>query len=119
MLLNLVMIALVMVPSFSAQVAPNVKKAASDTYYTLPLIHAGLGTIAELLGLYVVLVGYGVQLVPARLRFHNYRAWMRATITLWWIVIAFGVGTYGVWYLSEPATAVAKAPAAAPAPATA
>lgn len=116
MLLNLVMIALVMAPSFQRQVSPNLTKSTSDLYYALPLIHAGLGSIAELLGLYVVLVATGVQLVPVGLRFRNYRSWMRATLTLWWIVIGLGVGTYVVWYMTESAVApqtVSAPPAAA------
>lgn len=112
MLLNLVMIAVIMLPSFSQQVSPNLGKVAADRYYALPAIHAALGTIAELLGLFVVLVASGVQVVPRTWRFTNYRAWMRTTLALWWVVIAFGVGTYGVWYLGQNAVAVAKTPAA-------
>ncbi len=101
MVLNLVMISLVMVPSFRSQVSPNLQKTGSDLYYALPVVHAALGTIAELLGLYVVLVATGVPVVPARLRFTNYRRWMRTTLVLWWVVLAFGAGTYVVWYRGE------------------
>lgn len=114
MLLNLVMIAVIMIPSFRQQVAPNLGKAASDAYYAWATVHAALGSIAELLGLYVVLVATGVRFVPVGLRFRNYRAWMRTTIVLWWIVIGFGVGTYVVWYVrgNTPVAAAAPAPAA-------
>lgn len=117
MLLNLVMIALIMVPSFHRQVSPNLGKATADLYYALPSIHAALGSVAELLGLYVVLVALGVRLVPIRLRFHNYRAWMRTTLALWWIVIGFGVGTYGTWYAGGSAKAITPSPTA-PSPST-
>lgn len=103
-LLNLVMIAVIMIPSFGRQVSPNLGKAFADRYYALPTVHAALGILAELLGLYVVLVA-GTQLVPMGLRFRNYRPWMRTTLTLWWVVIAFGVGTYWVWYVGESARA--------------
>jgi len=98
MLLNLVMISLVMAPSFRGQVSPNLQRTGSDLYYALPAVHAGLGTVAELLGLYVVLVATGAAVVPVRFRFTNYRRWMRTTLVLWWIVLAFGAGTYFVWY---------------------
>ena len=114
MVLNLVMIALIMVPSFRQQVVPNVRKTTSDLYYTFPFIHAALGTIAELLGLYVVLVALGIQLVPRSLRFRNYRAWMRTTLFLWWLVIGLGVGTYIVWYVVDT-SASSSATSAAPA----
>jgi plastocyanin len=114
MLLNLVMISLVMAPSFRSQVSPHLEKATSDLYYALPAIHAGLGTIAELLGLYVVLVATGARVLPARLRFTNYRRWMRTTLVLWWIVLAFGTWTYVTWYRGE-ARASADSGAAGPA----
>jgi plastocyanin len=104
MALNLIMIALVMVPSFRRQVSPHLNKTASDLYYALPVVHAGLGTIAELLGLYVVLVAMGAPFVPVRFRFTNYRRWMRTTLVLWWVVLAFGAGTYFLWYRSERPT---------------
>src|SRR5579864_3691622 len=101
MLLNLVMISLVMAPSFRSQVSSNLRKTGTDLYYALPAVHAGLGTVAELLGLYVVLVATGAAVVPVRLRFTNYRRWMRTTLVLWWIVLALGAGTYFVWYRGE------------------
>jgi plastocyanin len=101
MLLNLIMIFLVMVPAFRSQVSPHLQRAGSDLYYALPAVHAGLGTIAELLGLYVVLVATGAPVVPVRFRFTNYRRWMRTTLALWWVVLAFGAGTYFVWYRGE------------------
>lgn len=101
MLLNLVMISLVMAPSFRTQISPNLHKAGSDLYYALPALHAALGTIAELLGLYVVLVATGAPVVPVRLRFTNYRPWMRTTLVLWWVVLALGAGIYLVWYRGE------------------
>jgi plastocyanin len=113
MLLNLVMIGILMVPSFSHQVAPNLNKVTGDANYGVAATHAALGSIAELLGLYVVMVAMGIKLVPAPLRFRNYRAWMRTTLAMWWIVIAFGAGTYYFWYMREGRAAVAAAPMAA------
>jgi plastocyanin len=118
MLLNLGAIGAVMIPSFARQVAPNVRHAARDAYYGVALGHAALGTAAEVLGLYVAAVALGWRIVPARLRFHAYRRWMQATLILWWIVIALGVGTYLVWYGAGSAAAPA-APTAAEAPASA
>jgi plastocyanin/uncharacterized membrane protein YozB (DUF420 family) len=115
-LLNLVMIGLIMAPSFHRQVVPNFQAIPGDRYYALPAAHAAVGTAAELLGLYVILVA-GTRIVPKRLRFRRYRPWMRATLALWWLVIALGVATYAEWYGGQPRAAVA-APAP-PAPLTA
>src|SRR4029078_7292842 len=105
-------IAAVMVPSFNHQVVPNGANVVRDSYYAVPAIHATLGSAAELLGLDGALVATGSRIVPVRLRFRNYRAWMRTTLVLWWITIGVGVGTYVVWYmLDEPPAASPTGPA--------
>ena len=106
LLLNLVAIARVMAPSFHQQVMVRPAGAWRDAYYVLPSIHASLGTLVELLGLYVLLVA-GTRVLPERLRFRNYKLWMRTTLTLWWVVVLLGVGTYYVWYL-RPAPSGAR-----------
>jgi len=55
-----------------------------------------LGTIAQLLGLYIV-IRAGTNLLPEKLRFQNYKAWMRTTLVLWWSVIIIGIATYWAW----------------------
>src|ERR1700694_5734195 len=56
LLLNLVMIGLVMWPSFQEQVKPALSKVHHKWYYEVAIIHAALGVTAELLGLYIVIV---------------------------------------------------------------
>jgi Ca2+/H+ antiporter len=64
LLLNLLMIGLVMWPSFQQQVKPALSKVLYKWYYEAATIHAVLGITAELLGLYIVLA-------PARTFFHS------------------------------------------------
>jgi len=111
LLLNLAVIGVVMAQSFRRQVAAHVASGWHDAYYVLPMIHAGLGTAAELLGLYVLLVA-GTNMLPKSWRFQNYRAWMRTTLALWWVVVVFGAGVYYAWYVQAGAAA---APAVQPA----
>lgn len=101
LILNLVPIGSVMVPSFHRQVFPHVSSGGQDAYYAIPMIHAGVGTCVELLGLYVVLVA-GTNILPQRLRFRNYKLWMRTTLALWWVVVVLGLGVYYVWYVQSP-----------------
>jgi plastocyanin len=113
MILNLVMIFLIMAPSFHRQVQPQVPGGLKEAYYLVPYIHAALGTIAEVLGLYIVLVA-ATRILPRKLRFNRYKPWMRTELALWWLVVLIGIGTYYVWYVAS----VSKAPtskAAAPA----
>jgi plastocyanin/uncharacterized membrane protein YozB (DUF420 family) len=99
MLLNLVMIALIMAPSFHKQVEPQIPAKLGDSYYAVATVHAVLGTLAELLGLYIVLVA-ATKILPKGLRFKRYKPWMRTALALWWIVILLGVGTYYFWYVA-------------------
>ena len=115
MVLNLVMIFLIMAPSFHKQVQPQVPGGLKEAYYAVPYVHALLGTAAELLGLYIVLVA-ATQLVPSKLRFRRYKPWMRSELALWWIVVLIGVGTYYVWYIASSPKTAAQPAAAAPGP---
>src|SRR5438128_2225496 len=117
MLLNLLMIFLIMAPSFHKQVEPQVPGGLREAYYYLPFIHAALGTIAELLGLYIVLVA-ATNLLPRWLKFDRYRPWMRTCLALWWVVILFGIGTYYVWYVKGESKPTAPAPVAMTQPTT-
>jgi uncharacterized membrane protein YozB (DUF420 family) len=99
LLLNLVMIGLVMWPSFQQQVKPALSRVLRKRYYEVAATHAVLGIAAELLGLYIVLVA-GTNVVPQWLRFKNWKWWMRAELVLWAIALGSGVGTYCAWYVA-------------------
>jgi uncharacterized membrane protein YozB (DUF420 family) len=90
---NLLIIALVMWPSFHQQVGPVFPRAFHKRYFTVATIHGALGMAAELLGLYIVMVA-GTHLLPQRLCFKRWRLWMRVAVLfsrLW---------TYYVWYIA-------------------
>ena len=99
LLLNLLMIGLVMWPSFQQQVRPALSKVLHKWYYEAAAIHAVLGITAELLGLYIVTVA-GTNVLPQWLRFKQWKWWMRTELALWAIVLLSGVGTYCAWYVA-------------------
>lgn len=120
-LLNLIPIAGYMLPVFRRGVLPKGSTVFADSFYAIPAAHAALGTVAELLGLYIILRA-GTNLLPPALRFKNYKRWMRTELALWWLVIALGIATYLVWYKSDsavpaPVAATATQSAASPTPA--
>jgi plastocyanin len=120
-ILNLAPIVLFMVPAFRKGIVPGLPAQLGDRFHGVTTAHAVLGGAAELLGLYILLVA-GTNILPRGLRFDNYKRWMRTELVLWWLVIAFGVGTYQVWNVSAPAVTAAPAvplqtPAAGTAPA--
>ena len=101
LLLNLIMIAVVMWPSFYGQVLPVLPRHLADRYYGAATAHGILGAIAEMLGLYILLAA-GTNILPSRLRISSLRLWMRIELVLWWVVIVTGVLTYYVWYAEAP-----------------
>jgi uncharacterized membrane protein YozB (DUF420 family) len=99
LLLNLLMIGLVMWPSFQQQVRPRLSKVLHKRYYAAAAIHATLGVTAELLGLYIVIVA-GTNILPQWLRFTHWKRWMRVELVLWVVVLLSGMVTYCAWYVA-------------------
>ena len=99
LVMNLVVIALTMAPSFRRSFTPPIPTGLLNSYYVLAAVHAGLGTVAELLGLYIFVVA-GTNILPKRLRFTRYKPWMRTALALWWLVLLLGVATYLRWYVA-------------------
>jgi uncharacterized membrane protein YozB (DUF420 family) len=97
LLLNLVPIAVVMWPSFAQLVLPRLAGHLQKRYYLVAAVHGVLGSAAELLGLYVLLVA-GTNLLPEAWRFRRWKLWMRLELALWMAVLLSGIGTYIVWY---------------------
>jgi len=97
-LFNLVVIATFMAPSFRHGVLPGIPSHLGRSYYLLATAHGVLGIIAELLGLYILLVA-GTKLLPPRLRFTRYKPWMRMALAVWWLDLLLGLATYLRWYV--------------------
>jgi uncharacterized membrane protein YozB (DUF420 family) len=97
LLLNLVMIVLVMWPSFHELVLPRIPARLTRPYYAVATIHGALGAATELFGLYILLVA-GTEVLPERWRFRRWKVWMRVELAIWWVVLLSGIGTYLVWY---------------------
>src|SRR5260370_27235494 len=101
LLLNLILIAFVMWPSFYGQVLPVLPRHLADRYYGAATAHGILGAIAELLGLYIVLA-VGTEILPRRLCIVRLKLWMRIELLLWWVVIVTGGLAYYIWYAEAP-----------------
>lgn len=96
-LLNLVVILVVMAPSFRVRIGPKIPAKLGQSYYALATAHAALGSVAEIGGLYILLAA-GTNLLPQRFRMTEYKLWMRSVLVLWWIVLLLGLATYARWY---------------------
>jgi len=97
-LLNLVLIALTMIPAFHRQVLPKLPSRIGKLYYTLATTHAALGGIAEFGGMYILLAA-GTEILPKKVRIRRYKFWMRSVLVVWWMVLFLGIATYARWYM--------------------
>lgn len=82
-----------MLPSLRAVFVPGFERGFGDRLNAVVIAHATLGSAVLLLGAWIILVA-GTPIVPLRLRFRNYRAWMRTLLALWWTSIGLGLVTY-------------------------
>jgi len=94
---TLVMTAIWMWPAFHNNYGWSIFKLGNRVN-TAAAAHVVSGTVALLVGIYVVLVA-GTPVVPKALRFANYKAWMRTLITVWWLALGLGVLTY--WFATS------------------
>jgi len=97
-LLNVVVIAVMMIPSFHMRVLPRIPAKLSKAYYSLATVHAGLGGATEMAGLYVLLAA-GTSVLPEKFRITKYKVWMRTVLVLWWVALLLGIATYTRWYV--------------------
>jgi uncharacterized membrane protein YozB (DUF420 family) len=97
-ILNLVLIALAMIPTFRIQVLPRIPQKLGKTYVAVATAHAALGSVTELAGLYILLAA-GTRLLPEKIRITQYKPWMRSVLVLWWLVLLLGFATYMRWYV--------------------
>src|SRR4051812_37882082 len=112
--LNVIQVATIMVGSFARSAAPGIPARLGEHYFAVAAAHGLLGTLTLGLGVFVAIRAN--ELLPpflGFLRFHNYKLFMRSAYVLYMATTAFGVATYGVWYVGQPAE-----PTPAPAPQT-
>ena len=94
LVVTLVMTAIWMFPAYHNNYGPVIF-SLGNRVNAAAAAHVVTGSLALLVGIYVVLVA-GTPLVPQALRFSNYKLWMRTLITIWWLALLLGVLTY--WF---------------------
>jgi uncharacterized membrane protein YozB (DUF420 family) len=87
-----------MIPSFRGLVSPKLPMKLAKSYYALATIHAALGGVTEIAGLYILLAA-GTSVLPQKFRITRYKAWMRTVLVLWGLVLLLGSATYVRWYV--------------------
>jgi hypothetical protein len=99
-LVNVPIVLIWMIPRYVTQVWPGIPDEITTPYYLVPTLMLAAGVAAEALGIFIILVA-ATTWIPERLRFRNYKRWMRTELVLWWGVVIFGLSTYYVWYFTS------------------
>jgi uncharacterized membrane protein YozB (DUF420 family) len=87
----------IMVGSFLGFILPQIPGHFVRPSIWATTIHAAIGTIAFLLGVFVVLRAN--KLVPKSLRFNNYKLFMRTAYGLYMLATVVGIAVYVVTYV--------------------
>ena len=98
-LLDAVVILAWMVRSFVLYVWPKLPAGLDQRAYAVNTVHAVIGIVGLVLGVFVVLRGN--ELVPKALRFSNYKAYMRTSYALFMLATLAGVAVYVVAYVDH------------------
>jgi uncharacterized membrane protein YozB (DUF420 family) len=90
--LNAALVLAWMVRYFVLYVAPEIPARLSEASYAIPTVHAVVGAIGLVLGVFVALRGN--ELVPKSLRFTDYKAFMRTSYAVYMLATILGVLVY-------------------------
>jgi uncharacterized membrane protein YozB (DUF420 family) len=91
-IINAIVVLGVMVNSYVTHILPGIPSKLLEGDYGVTTVHAIIGTIGLLLGIFVVLRGN--NLVPKALRFKNYKLFMRISYALYMLATLLGVVVY-------------------------
>ncbi len=87
----------IMVGSFWGFLRPQIATHFAQPPVWVATVHAAVGTICFLLGIFVVLRAN--KLVPQRFRFKNYKLFMRTSYSLYMFTTLLGIAVYAVTYI--------------------
>lgn len=96
-MLNSLDVLIVMVSSYVIFILPGIPARLGEGSYGITTVHALVGLVSLIMGVYVVLVGN--HLLPTRLRFTNYKPVMRVTYALYMLATILGVAVYVVVFV--------------------
>ena len=96
-ILSTLVILFTMVSSFLIHILPGIPGKLNQGDYALTTIHAIVGLVGMLLGVFIVLRAN--KLVPKALRFRNYKLFMRTSYALYMLATFGGVIVYITVYV--------------------
>ena len=91
-ILNSLVVVISMVTSYIIYILPGIPAKLGTGDYAVTTLHAIIGTIGLLFGVFVMLRGN--ELVPKSMRFNNYKPFMRLAYALYMFATLGGVSLY-------------------------
>jgi len=91
-ILNTVVVLVSMVTSYIIHILPGIPARLAEGDYAVTTLHGIIGAIGLIFGIFVALRGN--ELVPQRLKFQNYKPFMRWAYALYMISTLGGVAVY-------------------------
>ena len=95
--LNTIVVLFTMISSFVIHILPGIPGKLNEGDYAVTTIHALVGMVGMVLGVFIVLRGN--KLVPKVLRFKNYKLFMRTSYALYMLATLLGVIVYLLVYV--------------------
>lgn len=96
-ILNTMAILFTMISSFLIHILPGIPAKLNQDDYAVTTVHALVGLVGMVLGVFIVLRGN--KLVPKALRFKNYKLFMRTSYALYMLATLLGVIVYIIVYV--------------------
>jgi hypothetical protein len=96
-MVNIVLTIFIMIMSFSKNILPGIPANLLQAHAAISTVHASLGLVTILCGVYLLLRMN--QLIPKKYRIRWWKNLMRMTLGLYWLVGLLGVFTYYIWYI--------------------
>lgn len=91
-ILNTLVVLISMVTSYVIHILPGIPEKLGQGDYAVVTAHGIVGAIALLFGLFVGLRAH--ELIPQRLKFQNYKPFMRWAYSLYMLATLSGIGIY-------------------------
>lgn len=96
-IINAAAVLAIMVGSFWGFVLPTLSAKLGQPVTTITAVHAVIGAITFLFGVFVVLRAN--KLVPKAWRFKNYKLFMRTAYSMYMLTTVIGIGVYLMTYV--------------------
>ena len=96
-IINASVVLVVMIGSFLGFTVPKISSDFNDPPVWIATVHACIGIVTFLFGMFVVLRAN--KLVPKSLRFKNYKLFMRTAYSLYMLATLVGIAVYLITYV--------------------